>query len=186
MLWILPTLLVLIVLLIYGLGTFVPHSTNMCLEVAERGVNDCFALACKPDNYIHITGLSKVEFESGSFAEKGSQGKIKVGLITAGFEVVEFIPNYRMAVVYRNGSEHWLVQLSFYRLSRSSCRMVLIAKVTSSSRWQRVRNALGKNRRDAQITRMLQEAKVFLEKTEEQPAHFEDVSAEENPNFSLQ
>lgn len=186
MLWILIIALVFIFLLAYGVSTFVPHSTNMCVIDVERSVKDSFALANQPENYAHIQGLSKIEFNRGAFAEKGSRGKIKSGLITAEFEVTDFIPNYRMAVQHQNSSEDWSVQLSFYRLSKTSCRMVVIVKVASSSRWQRLRNALGKNLRDARINEQLASAKVFLEQAESVPNHFEDVSAEENPNFSLQ
>ena len=186
MLWILISVFLLIILLAYGFSTFVPHSTNMCVIDVDRSINDCFALANQPDNYAQIQGLSKVEFNEGSFSEKGSRGKIKAGLITAPFEMTEFIPNYRIALSHQNSSEDWSVQLSFYRLSKTSCRLVVIAKVVSSSRWQRLRNALGKNLRDSRINEQLALAKAFLEQAENVPDHFEDVSAEENPNFSLQ
>lgn len=185
MIWIL-IVFILLILLFFGFTTFVPHSTNMCVVDVNRSVNDSFALANQPENYAHIQGLGKVEFTQGSFAEKGSDGKVKAGLITASFEVTNFIPNYRMAVKHQNSSEDWSVQLSFYRLSKTSCRLVVIVKVASASRWQRLRNALGKNMRDARIHEQLASAKAFLEHAEEVPAHFEDVSAEENPNFSLQ
>ncbi len=185
MLWILISVLLLIYLLAHGMSTFVPHSTNMCVIDVERGVNDSFALANQPVNYAHIQGFSKVEFTQGSFAEKDSLGKIKAELITAPFKVTEFIPNYRMAVKHQSSSDDWSVQLSFYQLSKTSCRLVVIVKVASSSRWQRLRNALGKNLRDARIHEQLASAKVFLEQAEHVPSHFEDVTAEKNPNFSL-
>lgn len=173
-------------MLFWGFTTFVPHSTSMCVIDMNRNVNDSFALANQPENYMHVQGLSKIEFLKGSFAAPGSRGKIKAGLIDTPFEVTEFTPNYRMAVQHQNSSENWLVQLSFYRLSKTSSRLVVIVKVSSDSRWQRLRNALGKNLRSSRINEQLASAKLFLEDAENIPAHFDDVSAEENPNFSLQ
>lgn len=185
MIWIIVVIVLVGALAIYALGTFVPFSTNMCVVDVERGVNDCFALANQPKNYEKLTGVSAPQFSSGDFSKPGSKGSIEIESSTHPLEVTTFIPNYRMAVVSERPGERWKVQLSFYRLSLNSCRVVLISTVSANTKLKRLLYAFGKKRREQWINGRLAEAKTMLEAAEQVPEHFEDVTAEENPNFSL-
>lgn len=185
MIWTIVVILLFSVLILYVVGSFIPHSTNMCVIDVERGVNDSFAMANQPDNYARLSKIGKPTFTKGSFTEKESSGQLEINGKVFDFEITEFIPNYRMAAQHINSSEQWLVQLSFYRLSLNSCRIVLIVKVSASSNWQRLSHAFNKKKREQWINARLSETKNLLESAENVPEHFEDVSAEENPNFSL-
>lgn len=185
MIWIIVVMALLVALVLYGLGTFVPFSTNMCVVDVERGINDCFALANQPENFERLTGVTAPRFSSGDFSKPGSSGTIEIETTPHPFEVSAFIPNYRMAVVSERPGERWKVQLSFYRLSLNSCRLVLIATVSTHSRWKRLQYAFGKKQREQWINDQLAVAKTLFEAADQVPEHFEDVTAEENPNFSL-
>lgn len=188
MIWIITAaiLLLILVALIYGIGSFIPHTTNMCVVDVERNIDQCFALATKPELYAkYLPPIQKIEFDDGHFSEKGSQGKLVTSNGQHPFAVTEFIPNYRMAVRHDGASETWKLQLSFYKLSLNSARLVLIATVETESKFGRSANAFRKKSRMRFFNQMLEQAKKCVESEPEVGETFPDVSPEENPNFTL-
>lgn len=188
MIWIIITavFLLLVVAIIYGVGSFIPHTTNMCVVDVERNIAQCFALATKPELYAkYLPHIQKIEFDSGHFSEKGSRGKLITKSSQYPFEVTEFIPNYRVAVRHEGASQAWKLQLSFYKLSLNSARLVLIATVETESKFGRSVNAFLKKSQMRFFNEMLQHAKKCVENEPEVEETFPDVSPEENPNFTL-
>ena len=188
MIWIIVSAVFVLLLfaLIYGVGSFIPHTTNMCVVDVERNINQCFALATQPELYQkYLPGIQKLEFESGHFAEKGSLGSLHTKRGQFQFEVTDFIPNYRVAVRHEGASETWRFQLSFYKLSLNSARLVLIATVETKSKFGRSVNAFQKKSRMRFFNETLQQAKKCVENEPDLAETYPDVSPEENPNFTL-
>lgn len=185
MIWI-TLIILLVVLLLYTLGSFVPHSTNTCLISVDREIEQCFAMANSVDHFAaQLHDVDRVILENEKITGKGNSGIIYLHGKAYPFKVVDFIPNYRVALQHQSKDESWTLQLSFYRESRKQTRLVLIATVTSNSNFRRVCNAWRKPKRELKFNRILSTAKTIFERDDEVVAVYEDVSPEENPNFSL-
>lgn len=188
MFWILlPALLFFLgFVLTFAVGSFIPHTTNMCVVDVERNIDQCFALANRFELYPkYLKDITSLDCEGGDFSKLGARGSITLGSTQYPFEVIEFIPNYRVALRHRGELDHWRFQLSFYRLSRNSSRIVLLARVASDSRFRRAANAFKRKQRDRYFNQLLGAAKRCTESEPQVETTYPDVSPEQNPNFSL-
>lgn len=179
-------LLLLLVATIYVIGSFMPQSTTMRIIAVEQNIDQCFAAVNETQRFAEaIKYIRALSTSSSSIFEVGSTGKINLEGSEKPFEVVAFVPNYRIAAEHRNGAEIYTVQLSFYRLSRRSTRLVVITQIESPSPVRRFKNAITAKKRAARIDEMLEDAKVFFEGLNDDLETVSDVTPEENPNFSL-
>ncbi len=185
MIWIILAI-VLIFLLVYALGSFVPHTTNVCLISVDQEIEQCFAQANSVGHFVaQLHDVDRVILENDKVTGKGNTGIVYLHGKAFSFNIAEFIPNYRVSALYQSKDESWKLQLSFYRESRKKTRIVLIASVTSESHFRRVLNSWKKPKREKKFNRILATAKTIFERNEEFVNVYDDVSPEENPNFSL-
>ncbi len=171
--------------LVYFAGSFMPHQTTICLTEVNRPIEQCFAFAC---NGLIITKTIpgvQIELSDGQVKQMGDRGKLITGNAQYPFEIADFIPNYRVSAVLLNPAKKRKIQLSFYRLSRNSTRVVWIDRAASPSNFKRVWMVLQKKQQEKNIQQLLDTAKTQIEKMEDTLTPYADVSAEENPNFSL-
>lgn len=185
MIWII-LILVLLIALVYFTGNFITHQTTICLTEVDREIEQCFAFACQPALWTgNISGIHAIELQNDVVKRVGDNGKIKTNQGVFPFEIIDFVPNYRVAAVSITDHSRRKIQLSFYKLSRTKTRVVWIDRVESSSNFNRVWMALRKKQSEKHIQQMLDSARLQLENMEEKLTPYADVSPEENPNFTL-
>src|SRR5690606_21474877 len=123
MIWI-TLIILLVVLLLYTLGSFVPQSTNTCLITVAREIEHCFAMANSVGHCAaQLHDVDRVSLENERSTGKGTSGIIYLHGKACPFKVVDFMPNYRVAWQHQSKDETWRLQLSFYRESRKQTRL---------------------------------------------------------------
>jgi hypothetical protein len=188
MIWIIVIAVIVVLAGVFYLpGLFIHKITYTAVTVSNRKTDETFALTLLPEVVkLWLPDFKDLHWIEGSLTEPGSKGKLILSRASINIKVTQFVPNYRWAFKCQFAGIDANVQLSFYRTGTSETRVVLIILATSTPSYRRTVLALGKNGTQKNLEKLLGKMAEAIDASKISPQVFEDTSAEENPNFSLQ